>query len=112
MTQESLFPTLGEARTAGELGQARAAEAAGQEWADIAFAWLSDHLRTVEYLEPDAARDGCPVPPSGEWRAFGPVVKRAIASGLIRLSGFAPRRSGHGTPGPRYRSTIYQERLG
>lgn len=87
----------------------RVTEHAGEEWPSVARAWMRDYLKTVEFYLPDAAwSNGCPEPPNTR-RAFGPcVVRHALKSGWMTRDGEAPRLSGHTSPGPRYRSTLYR----
>jgi len=86
-----------------------AVEHAGQDWADAAYAWLVARLRAYPRLYPDDARhNGCPVPPSGNWRALGAVYRRASNAGLMVKDGAAPRASGHLALAPVWRSLIWE----
>lgn len=88
----------------------RVTASAGEAWLEQAYQWLVVFLRYHPHLRPDDAKScGCPPPPSGEWRAFGPVVARARREGLIERAGTAPRASGHGAEAPRWQSLIFEE---
>jgi len=87
----------------------RTAENAGEAWVHAARRWLERYLTENPYLRPDdAKRNGCPVPPTGEWRAFGSIIRHALKHGLMVRAGEAPRGSGHGAMAPRYRSLIFR----
>ncbi len=105
MNDVTLFEAAAAAR---DEGIRVSADNAGTEWQDAALSWLRGYLVTHARLLPDDARHGgCPVPPSGEWRALGAVFKKAARQGWMHRDGWAPRASGHLSPGPVWRSNIW-----
>jgi hypothetical protein len=101
-----------DAVAAGREGMTRAADNAGIVWRDEARQWLYDFLQHNRIYLPDAAwAHGCPEPPNDR-RAFGSVIAWAVRQSYMVKDGSHPRLSGHGTEGPKYRSTIYEGSLG
>jgi hypothetical protein len=85
-------------------------ENAGELWRDEARAWLYGFLRANAIYLPDAAWcHGCPEPPNTR-KAFGAIIRYAVAPAQKWMvhEGYRPRLSGHATPGPYYRSLIYR----
>ena len=105
---EALTLDFTQAQARGHQAMTRAAHKAGDPWQTDALAWLHDFLRKHCELLPDDARNhGCPPPPSGNWRAFGAVVKHAKTRGWIEESGVARRASGNCAWAPKYRSLLF-----
>lgn len=99
MRQLDLLDALDE----GEAALRRCAEKAEREGFDAEAAsqyvlvWLAIKGEATGEEMVDAAIEAGFVPHDG--RAFGGVIKRLAARGVIRRVGFALRRKGHGTAG-------------
>ena len=101
MTTPSLFDWQAERDTA----MASVEHNAGEEFRDAALAfvpnWLAGRGAVSGEDITDAAKAAGIVPHLDQ--AFGPVYASLARQGLIVRTGYAPRRRGHGSPGPVWR---------
>ena len=86
------------------------AERANYAWPDLALRYFEFYCRAhlvviVEEVVEASKRYGLVQPPSDQ--AWGWIVKRAKAAGMIEYDGTAPRKKGHCSPGPKWRSLIF-----
>lgn len=119
MIQQKL--TLDQAIAKGEEGMRAAAANAERQhtgWQDIAFSFVCKwaarrkvtDVFTAEDFVDEYVDDACFVQPPDD-RAFGPVVKRAIANGIIGyVDTKGRRRKGNGSKCDRYRSLVVGRR--
>lgn len=105
MTERTLFDLLA-AESARDEALDQVARNAPDGWEADASAWLCAYLRVHREYVPDVANRNGPEPP--ERRAWGIITRRAIRAGWIVRTGFTPRTRGHATPGPVYRSLLFQ----
>ncbi len=98
--------TLEQAFAEADAAILQAAENADQAWADLAFNLLVDWLKTHPTFHTDDIWSVLSEP--REARAFGAVVRRAVAAGLMVKSGeYKPSVRSRGTAKPVWRSEVY-----
>lgn len=70
-------------------GMANAEQGAGQDWRDDALAAIELIASKMLEFTTDDVREFTNLsdPPSGNWRALGPAMKRAQGQGVIRPTG-------------------------
>jgi hypothetical protein len=97
-----LFPRVPPSSIAGakrDLGIARSAGAAGTSFEDDAYLFLAGYAArnyAAFLIEEVREQPGAPIAPNE--RAWGQVVRRAAAEGLIVKVGYAPARSSNLSP--------------
>jgi hypothetical protein len=97
-----LFPRIPPTSIAGakrDLGIARSAGAAGTSFEDDAYRFLARYVASQPLtflIEEVREQPGAPIAPNE--RAWGQVVRRAVAEGLIMKVGYAPARSSNLSP--------------
>lgn len=106
-------PDLSSAQVRAENGMRQAVDHANRAspgWAAQAYNFLrqyalSHERYTSEDISDAAAADPL-FPPTTDRRAWGAIVQKAARNGIHVRDGFAPRRHGNCSPGPRWRSLI------
>ena len=101
---DDLPTTLSDAVVARDEALENVEQGAGEEWVELATAWLRNYLETHLEYNPDVVNQEGPQPP--ERRAWGIITRRAIQERWIERTGYAPRTRGHATMGPVYESRI------
>lgn len=101
------MPTLIEAREAAHTGMDRAEQGAGDEWnakADEAIRELATRKQTITADDIRAV-----LPPTKERRAHGPVMRRALRSGILEKTGtYTSSTFRNAAPIPVWQSTIFE----
>lgn len=86
--------------TALEIGHAKAEQAAdhaGEEWKDLAFAAFATYAETnTRFTTEDVRNANSTLPPPPDGRAWGHVALRASRSGIVKSVGQRRVASSHG----------------
>lgn len=80
-------------------------------WSDVALAFLRGHaMKHEHFLTEDVIEAGKTwgllEPP--DRRAWGHVVRKAVREGIIERDGYAPAKTSHFSPKPRWKSRIFK----
>lgn len=100
-----------EAQERRDLGMARAELAAERHapgWEDDAVAHVTAYALTHELFLAEDARAGFHTPEGVDGRAWGSVIKRAQALGVLRPHGFAAANSSNRSPKVLWKSLVFE----
>lgn len=95
------------ARAERDVALERVEAAAGEEWLLAAKTWLAEFLVCHPSYFPD--RDNVDAPQPAERRAWGAVVRHALAKGwIVKTDTYLPRAHGHTSVAVLYESKLYR----
>lgn len=111
---ERRFPSMpleSRARVERDSAMAAVEEHAPDEWKTEAWGFLSEYLRTHQFMHVDELWDaGLPVPP--ELRALGALFNRAVRAGyMAKTDRYRPSVRSHLSPKVVWRSLLWNEQL-